>query len=131
MKRDITKYIENAKRIIDKHSLGEIGAYSRWLWQPEDDTKPRRDLGLNEYGCADAANILYMIGAFPAEANERAAWVKVLQDLQQADTGLFVEETHHTIHTTAHCIAALELFESKAKYPLTALHKYLIGRAHV
>ncbi len=26
-----------------------------------------KDLGPNEYGCADAANILYTIGGFPAE----------------------------------------------------------------
>ena len=125
MKRDITTYIKTAKKIIDSHSLGETGAYSRWLWQPEDVEKPHRDLGLNEYGCADAANILYMIGAFPAEAKERASWVKVLQGFQHEDTGLFVEATHHPIHTTAHCIAALELFEEKALHPMTSLHKYL------
>ena len=64
MKRDISKYIENVKKIIDNHNLGQIGAYCRWLWQPTDSAKPHRDLGLNEYGCADAANILYMIGKF-------------------------------------------------------------------
>lgn len=125
MKRDISKYIENVKKIIDNHNLGQIGAYCRWLWQPTDSAKPHRDLGLNEYGCADAANILYMIGKFPGEAQEREAWVNTLQTFQHSDSGLFMEETHHPIHTTAHCIAALELFEKKALYPLTALHKYL------
>lgn len=125
MKRDITKHLENVKKIIDAHQLGRKGAYCRWLWQPEDPSKPRRQLGINEYGCADAANTLYMIGAFPSELSERDEWVRTLQSLQHPGTGLFVEETHHTIHTTAHCIAALELFDAKALYPLTALHQYL------
>jgi len=125
MKRDITKYIEDTKKIIERHNLGQTGAYCRWLAKPDDEEKTRRNLGLNEYGCADAANILYMIGEFPAEAHIRAEWVKTLQEFQHEDSGLFVEETHHTIHTTAHCIAALELFEAKAKFPLKALHKYL------
>jgi len=125
MKYDITPYIENTKKIIERHNLGESGAYSRWIWQPEDETKARRKLGLNEYGCADAANILYMIGAFPSEANEREKWVMTLQQFQHPEDGLFVEETHHPFHTTAHCIAALELFEQKAQYPLVGMHPYL------
>lgn len=125
MKRDITKHLENVRQIIARHQLGRSGAYCRWLWQPADPGKPRRQLGINEYGCADAANTLYMIGAFPSEPAEREEWVRTLQSLQHPDTGLFVEETHHPIHTTAHCIAALELFDQKALHPLTALHQYL------
>lgn len=124
MKKDITKYLENAVVIIERHRLEE-GAYCRWLWQPADKTKQERQLGLNEYGCADAANILYMIGKFPAEPAEREKWIHTLQNFQHKDSGLFVEATHHPIHTTAHCIAALELFEQKAPYPLQALHQYL------
>lgn len=120
--RDISKIIQNAKQVIDAHSLGETGAYCRWLWQNE---AGNRELGINEYGCADAANILYMIGAFPSDPAERAGWVKTLQSLQHADTGLFVEATHHQFHTTAHCIAALELFDAKAAHPLTAMQPYL------
>jgi hypothetical protein len=82
-------------------------------------------MGLNEYGCADAANILYMIGAFPSEPAVREKWVRTLQSLQHPQSGLFVEVTHHPIHTTAHCIAALELFDRKAAHPLKELHQYL------
>jgi len=118
----ITPFIENAKKIIASHNLGRVGAYRRWNWQ---NAQGNRELGLNEYGCADAANTLYMIGAFPSDPAERAKWVGELQALQNAETGLFTEATHHTYHTTAHCIAALELFDAKALYPLTAMKPYL------
>ena len=45
--------------------------------------------------------------------------------MQNPQTGLYFEGTHHTIHTTAHCIAALELFDASTLYPLTELLKYL------
>lgn len=105
---------------VKSHKLDE-GKYCRWLWQNE---KQTRELGINEYGCADAANILYTIGEFPSEADNRAQWVETLQNMQNPETGLFVECTHHPIHTTAHCIAALELFEAKPKHPLTELMQY-------
>ena len=46
---------------VKNHELGN-GEFARWLWQNE---KGNRKLGANEYGCADAANILYTIGRFP------------------------------------------------------------------
>ncbi|MBQ7064632.1 MAG: hypothetical protein IJM90_07070 [Firmicutes bacterium] len=119
--RNLQPFLDQAVDIIERHQL-ETGAYSRWLWQ---DSTGSRQLGLNEYGCADAANILYMVGRFPADAGERAEWVRHLQEFQHSDTGLFVEATHHPFHTTAHCIAALELFEDKAVHPLTAMHPLL------
>ena len=125
MKRDITGHLKNVKKIIDAHQLGRTGAYCRWLWQPKDPSKPRRQLGLNEYGCADAANTLYMIGDFPSTPEDRSEWIQTLQGLQHPDSGLFIEATHHPTHTTAHCVAALELFDQKAMHPLTALHKFL------
>ena len=118
--RDLQPIIEKAKEVIASHKL-ETGAYARWIWP---DNTGRR-LGINEYGCADAANNLYMIGEFPKDAAERAEWVRHLQDFQHEDDGLFVEGTHHPFHTTAHCIAALELFEERAKYPLKAMEPYL------
>lgn len=72
------------------------------------------------YGCADAANILYTIGAFPREAGERAGFVAGLNALQSPD-GLWHETTHHPIHTTAHCIAALELFDTAPARPPEAI----------
>ena len=35
------------------------------------------------------------------------------------DDGLFAEGTHHPLHSTAHCIAALELFDAAPEKPLT------------
>ena len=41
--------------------------------------------------------------------------------MQEKSSGMFHEKTHHTIHTTAHCIAALELFDASPLYPCTQL----------
>lgn len=118
---NIQSIIDKTVEILKTHELEKPGEYTRWLWQ---NASNDRELGINEYGCADAANILYMIGMFPTNDEERKSWISTLQNLQDKETGLFVEKTHHYIHTTAHCIAALELFDKKAKYPLKALEKY-------
>lgn len=97
------------------------GQYARWLWQNE---QGNRELGVNPYGCADAANILYTLGHFPTDLNERQAWVETMQNMQNPETGLFHEKTHHYLHTTAHCIAALELFDAKPRYTMSALEPY-------
>lgn len=119
--RDISLIIDKIRKTVESHKLDGEGKYARWLWQDE---RNSRKLGLNEYGCADAANILYTIGEFIREPEKRVAWVNTLQELQNKESGLFVEETHHYIHTTAHCVAALELFDALPKYPLNALMKY-------
>lgn len=113
--------IKKIHRTVKSHECGETGAYRRWLWQDETNT---RDLGINEYGCADAANILYTIGEFPHDSAERNKWTDTLQGLQNKETGLFTEKTHHPIHTTAHCTAALELFDAKPLRPMNALEDY-------
>lgn len=117
---NIISIIENIEKVVKSHEI-ETGKYQRWLWQNETCT---RDLGINEYGCADAANILYTIGKFPSEPAEREKWVNALCSLQDEETGLFREPTHHFIHTTAHCTAAIELFDQKPRYPFKALEKY-------
>jgi len=114
---NIQKLVDMSLRTVETHRLGE-GDYTRWLWQDE---KQTRQLGTNEYGCADAANILYTLGHFVREPEKRAEWVRILQGMQDPKTGLFHEVTHHTIHTTAHCLAALELFDALPLYPLTQL----------
>lgn len=119
---DIQPIIDRALQVLETHRLDRTGAYARWIWQ---DAAGGRELGLNEYGCADAANILYMVGAFPCDPVERQAWIDTLQGFQNPATGLFTEATHHPYHTTAHCIAALELFDARPRHPLTALHRYL------
>ena len=118
---NLDNVVKKMRRTVDSHKLSE-GRYCRWLWQDEGKT---RRLGCSEYGCADAANLLYTLGDFPGEPAGRAEWVAALREMQNPVTGLFSEPTHHTLHTTAHCIAALELFDALPLYPLTALRPYL------
>ncbi len=120
-KYDITQLVKAIHKVVKNHELEIPGQYSRYLWQ---DKAGKRKMGVNEYGCADAANILYTIGEFDCDEKTRNARVRTIQDMQDPETGLFYEGTHHTYHTTAHCVAALELFDAKPKYPLYALHKY-------
>lgn len=89
----------------------------------------------NPYGCADAANILYTIGKFPRDPFERSESVRILQQMQDPVTGLFVENRddpiyqkiypHHPVHTTAHCMAALELFDAAPVHRAYALEPCL------
>lgn len=118
---NIQPLIDKIYGIVESHKL-ETGVYARYLWQNE---QGDRKMGVNEYGCADAANILYSIGRFPQDPEERKCWVAAMQKMQDPQTGLFHEDTHHPIHTTAHCIAALELFDALPLYPLTELKQYL------
>ncbi|MBQ8525251.1 MAG: hypothetical protein IJ460_00810 [Clostridia bacterium] len=104
-------YIE---KTVKEHKLAP-GKYARWKIQNAEGTL---NLDSSEYGCADAANILYTIGKFPRDINERVACIKELQSFQK-DNGTFEEPTHHPLHTTAHCVAALELFDASPAKPLT------------
>ena len=58
--------VAKIERTVQAHRLSE-GAYSRYLWQDEAGS---RKMGVNEYGCADAANILYTIGRFEGDADK-------------------------------------------------------------
>lgn len=119
---NITPIIEGFERVVENHKLAP-GCYNRFLFE---EIK-------NPYGCADAANILYTIGKFPQEDFERAEFVRHLRDMQDSKTGMFndVEQTfkkvyvHDPIHTTAHCMAALELFDKAPLLPAMELEKYL------
>lgn len=117
---DIENIIEKIYKTVETHKIDD-GKYARWIWQNE---KSSRNLDVNEYGCSDAANILYTIGKFPSNENERRAWIRTLQKMQDCETGLFEEGTHHIMHSTAHCIAALELFDAKPLYPIRGFEKY-------
>lgn len=121
MKLDIRNFIKNAYDCVERHKLENEGEYCRWLWQGE---LGPRDLGVNEYGCADAMNILYSIDKFDCPPDVRRKRIEAIQKMQNKDTGMFTEATHHTIHTTAHCTGALQLFGAKPLYPLTYLHQY-------
>lgn len=76
------------------------------------------------YGCADAANILYTLNRFPADGEERAAHRSAIQSFQDPERGIFLDPTHSDIHTTAHCTAALELFDARPLYPFYELANY-------
>lgn len=113
---DLRGFIDDAEAIVARARLGRPGAYARHA--PVGGTA----LGpIDPYGCSDAANILYTIGRFPRGLDERAGFVAEMQKQQEPDTGLWRETTHHPIHTTAHCLAALELFDAGCLHPLTAL----------
>lgn len=112
--------LDKIRATVKNHEL-ENGAYARWLWQDQEGT---RKMGPNEYGCADAANILYMLGDMPRDTQVRQSRVNALKEFQNPDTGLFWEGTHHELHCTAHCTAALELFDALPGYPLTGLSEF-------
>lgn len=119
---NIDKIISKVKKVVDKHELDTPGCYSRWLWLLEN---KKRELGNNEYGVADAANILYIIGDFQMDEKKRAGFINSLKNFQNPSSGMFTEATHHTIHTTAHCAAAIELFDEKPVYSPKDLEQFL------
>ena len=118
---DLRPLIEHIADTVYSHELGEAGRFQRWDRQ---DATESRDLGVNPYGCADAANLLYSINRFPRRPAAREGAVAWLQSLQDPATGMFNEPTHHTIHTTAHCLGALDLYDAEPLHPLSELEKY-------
>lgn len=118
---DLRGFLGAVESILASHALGGAGRYRRWN---PDTHGVDREASQNAYGCADAANILYTLNRFPETARECADWISALQEMQDPETGLFRESTHHPIHTTAHCIAALELFDARPRHPLAALAEY-------
>lgn len=107
---NIEPIIEKVRKSLDCHRT-ETG-YARY---PEK--------GDNEYGIADALNIMFTIDDIP-ERSEITLLTERLKDFQSPETGLFDEGTHHPYHCTAHCIAALELFQESPGYPVNALSEY-------
>lgn len=123
---DLTGFIDKLFGWLDAHHLGTSGAYVRRTHgSPPDMATPP-----DAYGCADAANILYTIGSFPGDPAEREQWVAQLQSFQDPLTGSFQDKTHSKYHTTAHCVAALELFDARPRHPLTFLSP-LLDRAEL
>jgi hypothetical protein len=117
---DLSDFVASVLALVDRHAIVESGpgAFRRFSRR---DAEGERDLGLNPYGCADAANILYTVDCLPRSPELRAGWVATLQSLQDPGDGLFRESTHHPVHTTAHCLAALELFDARPRHALSAL----------
>jgi len=115
---DLDEFLGAVLRIIERHRLGPTGAYARWTAPQAGDAAP--DTTINPYGCADAANLLYTLRAFPPP-EEWPEWIGALRALQEPQSGVFREATHDPIHTTAHVLGALELFEARPVHALTAL----------
>jgi hypothetical protein len=113
---DLSALVARFEGAVRACATGTPGGYRRWT-RPG----PGRGLEANPYGCADAANLLYTLDRFPADAGERAAAVAALQSFQDPRSGFFLEPSHHEIHVTAHCIAALELFEAPPAHALKGL----------
>ena len=113
---DLSALVARFEGAVRACATGTPGGYRRWT-RPG----PGRGLEPNPYGCADAANLLYTLSRFPADAGERSAAVAALQSFQDPRSGFFRESTHHEIHVTAHCVAALELFEAPPAHELKGL----------
>ena len=116
MKIDITEILESILETVHSHKLGD-GQYARY--------HACRGAKINAYGCADAANILYSLRSLPRDRAERDAFVAAIRSFQDPASGYFLEGSHHKIHTTAHCTAALELFDALPLYPFTDMEQYL------
>ncbi|MCL4683738.1 hypothetical protein KJ059_03190 [Myxococcota bacterium] len=112
---DLAPWLAQVESLIAAHRCGP-GRYARWRTPGFG-----RQLEPNPYGAADAANLFYTLGGMPPEPAERTAIIDALRDFQDPETGWFHEPTHHEIHTTAHCLAALELFDAGPRHRLTAL----------
>ncbi|HEV7298523.1 MAG TPA: hypothetical protein VGN72_04100 [Tepidisphaeraceae bacterium] len=119
---DIDDLVGRALETVAQCQLDAPGRYKRYATAPADG----RDDQLNEYGVADAANLLYTLGHFPQQDDDatRRGFVSTIRELQNAETGLWHEATHHDYHCTAHCIAALELFNAQPLHKLTSLGCY-------
>lgn len=115
-KLDITEILQNILATVHSHKLGN-GQYARY--------KVNENSAMNAYGCADAANILYSLRSLPKDQEEKNAFVAAIQSFQDPVSGYFKEGSHHEIHTTAHCTAALELFNALPLYPFSNMEKYL------
>ena len=71
---NIDNLVEQIRKCVERHKIAD-GKYSRWLWQNENKS---RELGINEYGCADAVNILYTVNEFYCDDETRAARISAL-----------------------------------------------------
>lgn len=111
---DLEPLLDSVRRVLARHALERPGSHARW-------TLGEHPRDANPYGCADAANLLYTLGELPRAPGLRAGFVAELRAFQDPEDGLFHEATHHPIHTTAHCLGALELFDSGARRPLAGL----------
>lgn len=110
---DLREFIQDVRKIVERHNTGEIGGYIRVL---PDAGNENGKLTADVYGCACAANILYTINEFPIMPNEREQFIKKLQSFQNKENGLFENPGNYETHTTAFVSGALDLFDAKPLY---------------
>ena len=60
---NIDNLIAEIKKCVDRHNLGNYGEYARWLWGEN------KNLGINEYGCADVQ--IFSIPFLPFHARKK------------------------------------------------------------
>ncbi len=116
---DLRAFESAVLEVVDRHALASPGDYARWSLAAAEDRAS------NPYGAADAANLLYTLDRLPGDPGLRAASIEVLRGFRDPEDGLFRESTHHPIHTTAHCLAALELFDAVETQPIPGLAQWL------
>lgn len=119
---DLRPFIRAAEQIVHRHRLEKPGEYARWITQDKNNS---RDLTSTPYGCANAVNILYTIGALPSSPAERQAMTQVLQGFQQEDSGLFTNPGNYATHTTAFVSGALYLLGARPLYQAKAFRQYI------
>lgn len=118
---DLRPFIAEIKKIVERHYLGAPGKYTRWITQ---DSRNSRNLGSTPYGCANAVNILYTINELPGAVSEREEFIKVLQEFQNTDNGLFENPGNYPTHTTAFVSGALNLLDAEPLYTAKDFEKY-------
>lgn len=107
-KHDLTEYVRFLEGRLPEYGVGD-GLYQRHIMRTGHDTEGRADA----YGTADAVNIMYTLGRLPEDPAGRKALADGIRSFQEADSGIFLDPTHSEIHTTAHCVAALELLDAR------------------
>ncbi len=116
---DLRPLVDRFCAIIDRAQIAP-GQWARWTA-----ACPDQPHTVNPYGCADAINLLATFDALPRNDDPvRQAAIAGLQALQ-GDDGLFHESTHHPIHCTAHCVAALNLLGAEPLRPLSGLQEFM------
>lgn len=118
---DLRPFIKDVHSILDAHYLGEPGKYAQWVSQNEEGS---RNLGATPYGCSIALNILYTINAMPTDPAVRAKTIKVLQDFQNPENGLFENPGNYATHTTAFVSGALNLLDAVPLYRADGFSSY-------
>lgn len=107
---DFRDFLIKADDAVKKHSLGN-GSFSRLVTDNTDD---------DSYicGCTDAVNIMYILNKLPKSYSARSKYIKIIQALQNPDTGLFHNNSDDDYYFTAYCAAALELLNARTLYPI-------------